>query len=61
MSSEVTLKTVTINDKYTIEKGRVFISGTQALIRLLMLISGKPILSISFRMEAAILSNPALS
>ncbi len=28
------LRTVTLNDKYTLEEGRVFISGTQALVRL---------------------------
>jgi indolepyruvate ferredoxin oxidoreductase len=37
MSTEVMLKDVNIDDKYTVEKGRVFISGTQALVRLLML------------------------
>ena len=29
-----TLQTVTLDDKYTLERGRVFISGTQALVRL---------------------------
>ena len=29
-----TLRTVTLDDKYTLESGRVFISGTQALVRL---------------------------
>jgi len=29
-----TLRTVTLDDKYTLERGRVFISGTQALVRL---------------------------
>ena len=28
------LQTVTLDDKYTLERGRVFISGTQALVRL---------------------------
>lgn len=28
------LRSVTLNDKYTLEEGRVFISGTQALVRL---------------------------
>ena len=28
------LQTVTLEDKYTLESGRVFISGTQALVRL---------------------------
>ena len=37
MSTDVMLKDVKLDDKYTVEKGRVFISGTQALVRLLML------------------------
>ena len=28
------LKAVSLEDKYTVEKGRVYISGTQALVRL---------------------------
>jgi indolepyruvate ferredoxin oxidoreductase len=32
----MSLKTVTLNDKYTLTQGRVFITGTQALIRLPM-------------------------
>src|SRR5471032_2746227 len=31
------LATVTLDDKYTLEKGRVFLTGTQALIRLPMM------------------------
>ncbi|MBT3703772.1 MAG: indolepyruvate ferredoxin oxidoreductase family protein [Alphaproteobacteria bacterium] len=37
MPTDVMLKDVKLDDKYTIEKGRIFISGTQALVRLLML------------------------
>ena len=37
MPTDVMLKDVKLDDKYTVEKGRVFISGTQALVRLLML------------------------
>ncbi|MBT4020597.1 MAG: indolepyruvate ferredoxin oxidoreductase family protein, partial [Alphaproteobacteria bacterium] len=37
MSTDVMLKDVKLDDKYTVEKGPVFISGTQALVRLLML------------------------
>ena len=29
--------TISLDDKYTLEKGRVYISGTQALVRLPML------------------------
>src|SRR5687767_15840062 len=32
-----TLAKVSLEDKYTLERGRVFLTGTQALIRLLML------------------------
>ena len=31
------LARVTLDDKYTLDKGRVFLTGTQALIRLLLL------------------------
>src|SRR3546814_3633221 len=31
------LANVTLDDKYTLEKGRVFLTGTQALVRLPML------------------------
>ncbi len=31
------LARVSLDDKYTLEKGRVFLTGTQALIRLLLL------------------------
>ena len=31
------LAEVSLDDKYTLEKGRVFLTGTQALIRLLLL------------------------
>lgn len=31
------LTNVTLDDKYTLEKGRVFLTGTQALVRLPML------------------------
>ena len=31
------LAKVSLDDKYTLEKGRVFLTGTQALIRLLLL------------------------
>jgi indolepyruvate ferredoxin oxidoreductase len=38
VSSELSdLSSVTLEDKYTLEKGRVYISGTQALVRLPML------------------------
>ncbi len=33
----VDLSKATLEDKYTVERGRVFLTGTQALIRLLML------------------------
>src|SRR5258707_12314508 len=32
-----TLARVSLDDKYTLERGRVFLTGTQALIRLLLL------------------------
>src|ERR1041384_1629959 len=32
-----TLAKATLDDKYTLERGRVFLTGTQALIRLMML------------------------
>ncbi len=31
------LETVSLDDKYTLERGRIYISGTQALVRLPML------------------------
>ena len=31
------LETVSLEDKYTLERGRIYISGTQALVRLPML------------------------
>ena len=31
------LATASLEDKYTLERGKVFLTGTQALIRLLML------------------------
>ncbi len=31
------LANVTLDDKYTLERGRVFLTGTQALVRLPML------------------------
>ncbi|MGV2291732.1 indolepyruvate ferredoxin oxidoreductase family protein [Trinickia sp. YCB016] len=37
LASSATLPEVTLDDKYTLEKGRVYISGTQALVRLPML------------------------
>ena len=36
-SLEAALKSVTLDDKYTLERGRAFMTGTQALIRLPML------------------------
>ena len=33
----VDLSKATLDDKYTVERGRVFLTGTQALVRLLML------------------------
>jgi indolepyruvate ferredoxin oxidoreductase len=37
MNAAAELARVTLDDKYTVERGRVFLTGTQALIRLLML------------------------
>jgi indolepyruvate ferredoxin oxidoreductase len=37
MSASMDLAKATLEDKYTVERGRVFLTGTQALIRLLML------------------------
>src|SRR5687768_1042820 len=37
MNSPTELKQASLEDKYTIESGRVFLTGTQALIRLMML------------------------
>lgn len=34
------LETVSLDDKYTLERGRIYISGTQALVRLPMLQQG---------------------
>jgi len=34
LGSTMTLKTVTLEDKYTLTSGRIFITGTQALVRL---------------------------
>jgi indolepyruvate ferredoxin oxidoreductase len=31
------LAAVTLDDKYTVERGRIFLSGTQALVRLPMM------------------------
>ena len=36
-SLEAALKSVTLDDKYTLERGRAYMSGTQALVRLPML------------------------
>ena len=30
----MTLRNVSLDDKYTLESGRIFITGTQALVRL---------------------------
>ena len=37
MTTKADLANATLDDKYTVERGRVFLTGTQALIRLLML------------------------
>ena len=37
MTTKADLDKVTLDDKYTVERGRVFLTGTQALFRLLML------------------------
>lgn len=37
MRPQKALKTVTLADKYTLQKGRVFVSGSQALVRLALL------------------------
>ena len=37
MNAPADLSKVTLDDKYTVDRGRVFLTGTQALIRLLML------------------------
>ena len=37
MTAKADLSKATLEDKYTVERGRVFLTGTQALIRLLML------------------------
>src|SRR3977135_489608 len=37
MSTSADLAKASLDDKYTAERGRVFLTGTQALIRLLML------------------------
>ncbi|TAK87908.1 MAG: indolepyruvate ferredoxin oxidoreductase family protein [Betaproteobacteria bacterium] len=37
MTTKAELAKATLDDKYTVERGRVFLTGTQALIRLLML------------------------
>ena len=37
MNAPAELARVSLEDKYTLEKGRVFLTGTQALIRLLLL------------------------
>ncbi len=37
MTTKADLARATLDDKYTVERGRVFLTGTQALIRLLML------------------------
>ena len=36
-SLEAALKSVTLDDKYTLERGRAYMSGIQALVRLPML------------------------
>jgi indolepyruvate ferredoxin oxidoreductase len=36
LSSDSTLSTVTLEDKYTLPKGRVYMTGTQALVRMLL-------------------------
>ena len=35
--NDLPLQTVSLDDKYTVKKGRVFMTGTQALVRLPML------------------------
>ncbi len=37
MSSAADLAKASLDDKYTLERGRVFLTGTQALIRLMLL------------------------
>ena len=37
MNAPTNLAQFSLDDKYTVERGRVFLTGTQALIRLLML------------------------
>src|SRR5688500_16105713 len=37
MNAPADLAKASLEDKYTVERGRVFLTGTQALIRLLML------------------------
>src|SRR2546430_6170025 len=37
MSSGADLAKASVDDKYTLERGRVFLTGTQALIRLMLL------------------------
>ena len=36
-AAQAALDSITLDDKYTLEKGRVYMSGTQALVRLPML------------------------